>query len=601
MLLNLVLSTVSAKSPKQQLQQHQKDHPERYLVLPSPVSDDRGNSYDHPAHSQTRSESTSHTPFPILAPSLSQNAGAVSATALDSHPRNTEMNDKFSKRSYTDEQKSDRGSSHAYPPPTTQADHDLFRSMDHVPRTGDIAPFSEFIELKTVRKDRLEDNSKRDHGADLERAIESLSIAEGRPRPTELAPVLSTGSTSYASSRIDSVRLNHIRSKVVAFLLHRFSVHDYTVPRLFIVLPDPTSTHGDEPVNNYRLYFLCECSPSFTLPLGSGLNHLHIAKHTGYAIEPGRKDEFFRRYGPMVLTLLIFLKYGQDPQTSPDSAPTSLSKQPSQVQDIKEARHENQHLLKRVEKLCNLRRSDLPPAIAQDVDVKVARMIEFLESFLSLGDNTKSSGSQSTGESGNQDSESDTVKDTKKPNTEDTKEPLQGLVNLADLHELYTYLGMASLSARLLSGQLGNLFRVSNVKGQVSWVCTYHYRWTFMEKNVDDFAKWIVSLAPSLIEVHLKLGWLFAKKDLWRLARAIAQSTVTVLSLDGCAEDDDPGYMSIHKKYDPILHMISHGQIHSLELRRFPSFFARISQKTVKAPSLRKLELGPGMMSYRNL
>ncbi|KAF9305438.1 hypothetical protein BGZ74_010202 [Mortierella antarctica] len=416
----------------------------------------------------------------------------------------------------------------------------------------------------------------------------------------------------------DPVRLSRIRSKVVAFLLHRYSVHDYTVPRLFIVLPDPTSTPGDELVNTYRLYLLCECSPSFTLPLGSGLNHLHIAKHTGYAIEPGRQDEFFRKYGPM------------DPQTTPDSAPTSISKQPSQVQDIKEARHESQHLLKRVEKLCNLRRSDLPPAIAQDVDVKVARMIEFLESFLSLGDNTKPSGSQSTGESGKQESESDTLKDTKRPNQEDAGEPLQGLVNLADLHELYTYLGMGSHSARLLSGQLGNLFRVSNVKGQVSWVCTYHYRWTFMEKNVDDFAKWIVSrgglfdkpsgaltitlvsrahartfcswitnkVAPSLIEVHLKLGWLFAKKDLWRLARAIAQSTVTVLSLDGCTEDDDPGYMSIHKKYDPILHMISHGQIHSLELRRFPSFFARISQKTVKAPSLRRLELGPGMMVH---
>lgn len=482
----------------------------------------------------------------------------------------------------------------------------------------------------TIRKDRPEDNTKRDHSADLERAIEDLSIAEGRPQPTEQTPVVSTGYTSYTSSRIDPVRLSRIRSKVVAFLLHRYSVHDYTVPRLFIVLPDPTSTPGDELVNTYRLYLLCECSPSFTLPLGSGLNHLHIAKHTGYAIEPGRQDEFFRKYGPMVLTLLIFLKYGQDPQTTSDSAPTSISKQPSQVQDIKEARHESQHLLKRVEKLCNLRRSDLPPAIAQDVDVKVARMIEFLESFLSLGDNTKPSGSQSTGESGKQESESDTLKDTKRPNQEDTGEPLQGLVNLADLHELYTYLGMGSHSARLLSGQLGNLFRVSNVKGQVSWVCTYHYRWTFMEKNVDDFAKWIVSrgglfdkpsgaltitlvsrahartfcswitnkVAPSLIEVHLKLGWLFAKKDLWRLARAIAQSTVTVLSLDGCTEDDDPGYMSIHKKYDPILHMISHGQIHSLELRRFPSFFARISQKTVKAPSLRRLELGPGMMVH---
>lgn len=506
------------------------------------------------------------------------------------------------------------------------SDH-LFFFRTKSSRAGGNAPSSELIELTSVRTDRLDGHTKQ-YDLDLESTIEDLAVAPaGGPRPTEQTPVSSTGFSSHPSSRLDPDRLSRIRSKVVSFLLHRFSVHDYTVPRLFIVLPDSASTPSDDSVNIYRLYFLCECSPSFTLPLGSGLNHLHIAKHTGYAIEPGRQDEFFRKYGSMVLTLLIFLKYGQEPQTTPDLASTLLPKQPTLVQDIKEVRHEDQHLLKRVEKLCTLRRSDLPPAIAQDVDVKVAKMIEFLESFLSLGD-AKPSGSQSTGESRKYDSENDTLKDTKKLNQEDPEEPLKGLVNLADLHELYTYLGMASLSIRLQSGQLGNLFRVSNVKGLVSWVCTYHYRWTFMEKNVDDFARWIVTrgglfdkpsgaltitlvsrahtrtfcswitnkVAPSLIEVHLKLGWLFGKKDLWRLARAIAQSTVTVLSLDGCTEDDDPGYMSIHKKYDPILHMISHGQIHSLELCRFPSFFARISQKTVKAPSLRKLELGPGMM-----
>ncbi|KAF9396230.1 hypothetical protein CPC16_003940 [Podila verticillata] len=626
MLLHLVLGTIGAKSTQQPLQQHQKDYPERYLASPSPGGEGRPSKNSH----QSKSKSRSYTPSLMSTPmSPTRNASTESIDAIDPdraslESRNMEMSNKYSKGGNIDRGRESRAS---YPPSTSQ-DHDLFGAIDHVPsRAGGNVPSSEFIELTTVRTDRMDGHMKQDD-LDLESVIENLAITSaGGPRPTEQTPVSSTGSSSQSSSRLDPIRLSRIRSKVVSFLLHRFSVHDYTVPRLFIVLPDPASTPGEEPINTYRLYFLCECSPSFTLPLGSGLNHLHIAKHTGYAIEPGRQDEFFRKYGSMVLTLLIFLKYGQDSQTTPDSALASHSKQPTLVQDIKEVRHEDQHLLKRVEKLCSLRRSDLPPAIAQDVDVKVTKMIEFLESFLSLGD-TKSSGSQSTGGSGKYDSESDTLKDTTKLNQGDPEEPLKGLVNLADLHELYTYLGIACLSIRLQSGQLGNLFRVSNVRGQVSWVCTYHYRWTFMEKNVDDFARWIVTrgglfdkpsgaltitlvsrahtrtfcswitnkVAPSLIEVHLKLGWLFGKKDLWRLARAIAQSTVTVLSLDGCAEDDDPGYMSIHKKYDPILHLISHGQIHSLELRGFPSLFARISQKTVKAPSLRKLELGPGVM-----
>ncbi|KAF9114259.1 hypothetical protein BGX27_011310 [Mortierella sp. AM989] len=475
------------------------------------------------------------------------------------------------------------------------------------------------------------------------------------------------GKTSDVEARVSSMqrmidqrgsaRLEQIRLSVFEFLSNRFSAHEYTVPRLFVVLPDDSSSGVEgsaaavgatttvdtsaetnpigaspTPGPRYRLYFLCECSASFTLPLGSGLNHLHIAKHVGYGIDPARQNEFFKRYGAMVLTLLYYLKYGHDPSDSILS-PLGVSSQASasitvqrQGQGIQQHRQQNFDVeeanLKKVGRISGLRRSDLPDSIAQNVDAKFDRMIEFLEDlrvvrseskeYTQTDDNPKRSGHE----------KSEATEDEEK---EDTK--LHGIVSLSDLHHLYSFLGIANVSTRLQSGQLGNLYRISNVRGQVSWVCVYHYRWTFLERNIDEFERWVVArrghfdkqsgsvsltlfsrahtrtfcswivnkMAPSLVEAHIKLGWGFGKKDLWRLTKALASSTVTVLSLDGCSYAEDSTYKFFHKKYGPILYLLTQGQLHSLELLRFPSLFKRLSSKNIKALSLRRLELGRGM------
>lgn len=139
MLLHLVLGTVGAKSTQLQLQQYQKDRPERYLAPPSPGGDDRSSSNScrsSRSHSRSKSKSRSHTPFPMSTPTApTRNASTVSIDAIDPDPaslesRNMKMSNKYGKGSYIN-----RGlKSHApYPPPTSQ-DHDLFGSMDHVPR-----------------------------------------------------------------------------------------------------------------------------------------------------------------------------------------------------------------------------------------------------------------------------------------------------------------------------------------------------------------------------------------------------------------------------------------------------------------------------------
>ncbi|KAF9573068.1 hypothetical protein EC968_009028 [Mortierella alpina] len=515
------------------------------------------------------------------------------------------------------------------------------------------------IELKHIPKDQVGQSTLQDrpsqqphHTGNIQKTVEDLHVSSRSSKPASGSRQGSARTVRRASlTSQEAARLERVRTTVRAFLNKRFSAHEYTVPRLFVVLPETvdedrphqdlsnkneqpsarTATGIDDkdqeakskespPTDRYRLYFLCECSPSFTHPLGSGLNHLHIAKHPGYEIDPGRLDEFFRVYGSMVLMLLIFLKHGLDPATS-SSVPPQMA--PDASQQHPQHPESSDACLKKVEKISNLKKSDLPDSIGAQVELKVNRMIEYLErrqgkrrDMAGAVHDQEKSENNTTSEAGN-----GSIKDS------DDEETLQGLVGLADLHQLYSFLGIANVSKRLQSGQLGNLYRISNVRGQVSWVCMYHYRWTFLEKNIDEFEHWIVTrrglfdkqsgsvmitlvsrahtrtfcawisnkVAPSLVEVHLKLGWKFGKKDLWRIAKALAHSTVTVLSLDGCSFAEDSSYMALHKKYDPILHLLTHGQLQSLELLRLPALFARLSQKLVKATSLKRLEFGQGM------
>jgi len=530
------------------------------------------------------------------------------------------------------------------------------------------------MELKQQQKQQ--DVGRHDHGPEseaaanvdvAEQAVQDLQLSSSKADLNDTAPgskpsgapstakrIILPIDTTVAREDVEELseamaaRLHQVRIAVQTFLNQRFSVYEYTVPRLFIALPDDHDDGGEgasvSSKNRFRVYFLCECSASFTVPLGSGLNHLHIAKHPGYEIDPGRKDEFFKRYGSMILVLLYFLKYGYDPAvdilspTSPQAASHSSrqgleqdlhqqQQHPQQQQQQQQSQYPQRQGLeaphRKVEKVSKLRRSDLPESIAEDVTTKFDRMIQYLEDLQSK---RAKSVSGTDSDNGHGQDEGIRPKREELPTREEGMS-LNGLATLSDLHLLYSFLGIADIGKRLQSGQLGNLFRVSNGKGQVGWVCVYHYRWTFLERNIDEFERWIVTrrglfdkqsgslsitlvsrsqtrtfcnwimgkVNQSLVEVHVKLGWHFGKKDLGRLAKALARTTVTILSLDGCSYAEDSTYNILHKKYDPILHLLTQGQLHSLGLSRFPSMFARLSSKTVKATTLKRLEFGPGM------
>ncbi|CAF3300886.1 unnamed protein product [Rotaria sp. Silwood2] len=91
-----------------------------------------------------------------------------------------------------------------------------------------------------------------------------------------------------------------LKSKADAILRQTFELTEFTVPRLFIVLPEETTSYN--PINwfhhHYRLYFICECENE---------HERHLAFHDGYEIKQPR--EFLRKYGPHLRQMLTLVKY----------------------------------------------------------------------------------------------------------------------------------------------------------------------------------------------------------------------------------------------------------------------------------------------------
>ncbi|KAG0274306.1 hypothetical protein BGZ97_010534, partial [Linnemannia gamsii] len=126
---------------------------------------------------------------------------------------------------------------------------------------------------------------------------------------------------------IDRLIVN--QQRVDAILVQNYELHEYPIPRLFVVLPDSFSDWDPRNVlmERFRLYFLCECgddcsttpsqdttsgqpsntdtgNPTIPIPVK---NSIHLAKHEGY--ELSRPTEFFDQYGPYVLGMLRILQH----------------------------------------------------------------------------------------------------------------------------------------------------------------------------------------------------------------------------------------------------------------------------------------------------
>ncbi|CAF3387172.1 unnamed protein product [Rotaria sp. Silwood1] len=88
-------------------------------------------------------------------------------------------------------------------------------------------------------------------------------------------------------------------AKADAILRQAYELAEFTMPRLFIILPDDQSRFNPANLFNqsYRLFFLCECDKEH-----------HLAFHEGYEIN--RPCEFLIRYGPYIRNMLKVVSTG---------------------------------------------------------------------------------------------------------------------------------------------------------------------------------------------------------------------------------------------------------------------------------------------------
>ncbi|KAF9536913.1 hypothetical protein EC957_009420 [Mortierella hygrophila] len=363
-------------------------------------------------------------------------------------------------------------------------------------------------------------------------------------------------------------KLTKIMNKASAILIQTYELHEFPIPRLFIVLPKGDITTTREKVSTvfvdrFRLYFLCECGEHTRRDDGipsTQSHHIHLARHGGYDLD--RPNEFFRKYGFYVLALLQMLKYGV--------VITGMVVQGLDSLKIVEG-------LDYVVDGLKMTKKDLIP--------KVDSAIEYLK------DLTKAQ-KQLSHDVGNVDSTTTQVNST-------SIGKLEGLEG-ADLRNLASFLrgsddGMV----------LGNLYRTVTRKGHVKWVCLDHYRESYGSAADEAFKKTVeenggtygqhtgrvtmhlasptlarqfynMMLSTRLVhELELTLDWNTGFEDLRDVKQAVMHSNISRLVLDFC-NNTSPRLDAITRNHrsEPIINIMAHPKIHTLALKNITSFLS---------------------------
>ncbi|KAI8349304.1 hypothetical protein B0O80DRAFT_167555 [Mortierella sp. GBAus27b] len=348
-----------------------------------------------------------------------------------------------------------------------------------------------------------------------------------------------------------------LQNRVSTLVTQTFELHEYPIPRLFVVLPQYTSSW--DPINlfsnKFRLYFLCECGEHTRSTNSKIPHHIHIAKHEGYEIS--RPNEFFEQYGHYVLTILKMLRFGISVAGVAIPAISHLVRADALDQAS--------------EKL-----KDLSGNLQKGLD----QSIGCLEKVTS--DDTKGS---------------DGIFEQTENN-----EALEG----ADLRKLETFLNKDGNKV------LGNLYRTVTSEGHVKWVCIDHYRENYHEKAIKAFRDTVESMGGSFDEnigrvtVHLRsktqaeqfyqaleksrsvfeldiaLDWDTTQSDFKKLRDTIRITSIGALRIDLKYRDAAAdSILNRNKRHDPILDIMQHPSIHSIAIIGAPGdFIERSSLQT---------------------
>lgn len=236
-------------------------------------------------------------------------------------------------------------------------------------------------------------------------------------------------------TRESNDRMILIQSKTETILNQNFELHEYTIPRLFIVLPETTTSWDPKTMfrTKFRLHFICECG-EHTKATGSKIpHHLHLANHEGYVIN--KPTEFFEKYGPFLMLMLKLIKVGVS--TAGIVVPA----------------------------LSSLKVVDILDSTQSAIGSVTSKVIEGVDYSLAYLEKSRTVIQKSD------DGDARALK-------QDLASYLAGVEGLegVDLRQLGSYLA-ASSSDDLL----GNLYRMTTNDGHVKWVCRDHYRAGYQE------------------------------------------------------------------------------------------------------------------------
>ncbi|KAG0352228.1 hypothetical protein BGZ54_002896, partial [Gamsiella multidivaricata] len=351
-------------------------------------------------------------------------------------------------------------------------------------------------------------------------------------------------------------------------LTQTYELHEYPIPRLFVVLPKTPSFRdkvASPATHQFRLYFLCECG-SHTMKNNSRVSHdIHFAKHEGYDL--ARPTEFFEKYGPYVVAMLQLIKLGFIVLSiaAPALAHLDASDQVEQIQKAIEEGGEGMRTL--------------------------------------LG-NTINSIQRLTGDTYD---EIATVADLEK------LEPLKG----HELRQLESY-----LKDHDQKRALGNLTRIVVAGGHVKWVCSDHRGdcqslsqrrlrevvrlnggklsmvggrvvITISSKTIAKEFYESMLMASGIHELEITMAWAVTFGDLRSFAAALERMNIICLTMDGrYLKKPLSDVLNRGCRFDPIVKLMTNGHTRRLALRMIDKFYVRIgSSPKIHAPMLETLTI----------
>ncbi|KAG0312257.1 hypothetical protein BGZ99_009609 [Dissophora globulifera] len=290
--------------------------------------------------------------------------------------------------------------------------------------------------------------------SDIHSLDSRIDRVEGHVQATDLkmSEVLDSQKNVAGMQREVLNKMDVVLSRTEALLTQTFELHEYTSPRLFIVLPEvvyqglnPALILSRYSHVKFRLYFLCECG-THTSPTGPHhLNHIHVARHEGYEIT--RPTEFFRKYGPHVLNLLQWLQFG--------------AKLASGI----------------IPPLSVISAIDLPDHFKDDLDQKVTTCIRYLTAYQnSLDFNVP--GMDNGGGAMNTVNKEQLAMMAGDTGSSAVSQPTVVQVEGADLRRLGSF-----LKRKDQDRAYGNLFRTVDNAGHVKWICLDHYKSTYHQRQ----------------------------------------------------------------------------------------------------------------------